>query len=114
MVFARESRGGSAGLPNHGVSAVSADIVESTELHILAQNDKERNPGHFKGMVISDFIEPAAVRDVQPRLEGISSIGLDSDFDQTHLAEECSFFQLEDFVLRHVHRSLQTSLLCLI
>jgi hypothetical protein len=33
-------------------------------------------------MVISGFVEPAAVGDVQPGLEIISSIGLDNDFDQ--------------------------------
>lgn len=70
VVLAREAGGRAARLAHHGVGAVSADVVEGSELHVLAQHDEEGNLGDLRGVVVAGLVEPAAVADVQPRLLG--------------------------------------------
>lgn len=68
MIFAREAICVAVRLSHYLIRPVSTNVVESSKFGVLATDNKERDAGYIKGVIVTSLGEPAPVANIQPSL----------------------------------------------
>jgi hypothetical protein len=92
---------------------VTAYILKCSNFAVFAQDYKESQPGHIKGVIISDLLESTLMTDEKPSLRLLDEEKQKAVLD-SHRAEESTLLKLEQLVRRFDWRLNKCSPLCII